>query len=127
MMPSSTSILLFSYGTLQKKHIQIANFGRELIGRKDSLPGYIRRILPTTKRSVMELTGESGYAYAEPSSNPNDEVIGTVFEITEVELSMADKYEEGADYHRIRVTLRSGDQAWVYIPDPTVRNAACCR
>ncbi len=39
--------LLFSYGTLQNKRVQIANFGRELTGREDALPGYTRPILVT--------------------------------------------------------------------------------
>src|SRR5260370_39762586 len=63
----------------------------------------------------MVLSGESHYANAEPSSNPEDAVAGTVFEITEQELAAADKYEEDAQYRRILVTLRSGDQAWVYL------------
>jgi gamma-glutamylcyclotransferase (GGCT)/AIG2-like uncharacterized protein YtfP len=64
---------------------------------------------------VAELIGESHYANVEPSSNPEDSVSGTVFEITEEELAAADKYEEAAEYRRISVTLRSGDQAWVYV------------
>jgi gamma-glutamylcyclotransferase (GGCT)/AIG2-like uncharacterized protein YtfP len=63
----------------------------------------------------MVLSGESTYANAELSSNPEDSVSGTVFEVTEQELAAADQYEEGADYGRILVTLKSGDQAWVYV------------
>ena len=37
-------VTLFSYGTLQDKKVQIANFGRELVGREDVLPGYARRM-----------------------------------------------------------------------------------
>src|SRR5579871_1487612 len=39
-----TTVLLFSYGTLQEKNVQIATFGRELTGRRDALPGYTRGI-----------------------------------------------------------------------------------
>jgi gamma-glutamylcyclotransferase (GGCT)/AIG2-like uncharacterized protein YtfP len=99
-------VLLFSYGTLQDKSVQIANFGRELTGRADALPGYARRLI---------LSGESSYANAELTSNSQDSVSGTVFEITEQELAAADHYEEDADYGRISVTLKSGDQAWVYV------------
>ena len=35
-----SSVLLFSYGTLQDKDVQMANFGRELTGHEDALPGY---------------------------------------------------------------------------------------
>ena len=46
------------------------------------------------------------------SSIPEDAV---VFEITDQELAAADKYEDVAEYRRISVTLRSGDQAWVCV------------
>ena len=105
MAHSTPTVLLFSYGTLQEKKVQIANFGRELKGRKDVLPGYVRRIM----------AAEPHYAYVEPSSHPDDAVPGMVFEITEQELAAADQYEEDADYRRISVTLQSGAQAWVYV------------
>src|SRR5882757_4503128 len=95
-------VTLFSYGTLQDRNVQLANFGRELTGREDALPGYKRRMV-------------GQYANAEPSSNPEDAVPGMVSEITEQELASADKYEEDADYGRLFVTLRSGDRAWVYV------------
>jgi gamma-glutamylcyclotransferase (GGCT)/AIG2-like uncharacterized protein YtfP len=113
-MPSR--VLLFSYGTLQDRNVQIANFGRELTGREDALPGYARGLVPINDNDVAAaLRGESHYANAELSSNPEDAVPGTVFEITEQELAAADAYEEDAEYVRIFVTLRSGAQAWVYI------------
>jgi len=100
------TVLLFSYGTLQDRNVQIANFGRELTGREDALPGYARRLVSI---------GQSYYANAEASSNLEDSVPGTVFEITEQELDAADKYEEDTEYGRISVTLSSGAQAWVYV------------
>jgi gamma-glutamylcyclotransferase (GGCT)/AIG2-like uncharacterized protein YtfP len=116
MMTASTpTVLLFSYGTLQNKNVQIANFGRELTGREDALPGYARRMVAIIDPKAAALSGESHHANAEPSSNPEDAVSGTVFEITEQELAAADKYEEVAEYRRISVTLRSGDRAWVYV------------
>jgi gamma-glutamylcyclotransferase (GGCT)/AIG2-like uncharacterized protein YtfP len=102
MRATTPLVLLFSYGTLQDKSVQIRTFGRELIGREDALPSYALRIV-------------GPYANAEPNSNPDDAVSGIVFEITEQELAAADKYEEDADYHRIWVTLKSGDEAWVYV------------
>jgi len=110
------TVLLFSYGTLQDKSVQMANFGRELTGREDALPGYTRRMIAITDPGVVAaLTGESHYANVEPSSNPEDEVSGMVFAITGQELAAADKYEEPAEYRRIFVTLKSGNQAWVYL------------
>ena len=112
---STATVLLFSYGTLQKKDVQIANFGRELAGRSDALPGYTRHMSAVPDPRVIALIGQSEYANLKPSSDPEDAVSGTVFEITERELASADKYEEAAGYHRISVRLRSGDQAFVYI------------
>jgi len=110
----TSTVLVFSYGTLQNKSVQIANFGRELEGRRDALPGYALGKVAIVDPKVIALIGESHYANVEPSSDPEDEVSGTVFEITQQELAVADKYEETAQYSRISVTLRSGDRAWVY-------------
>ena len=123
-MSTSTgpAILLFSYGTLQYKNVQIANFGRELTGRKDALPGYTRGRVPITDPEVVASSGETYYANAVPSPNPEDAVSGTVFEITGQDLAAADKYEEPAAYRRVSVTLMSGDRAWVYICAPDDRS-----
>jgi gamma-glutamylcyclotransferase (GGCT)/AIG2-like uncharacterized protein YtfP len=118
MSTSTPTVLLFSYGTLQNKTVQIANFGRELTGREDALPGYAVGMVPILDPNVVAASGESHYANVVPSSNPGDAVSGTVFEVTEQELAAGDEYEEGAQYGRISVTLRSGDQAWVYVHLP---------
>jgi gamma-glutamylcyclotransferase (GGCT)/AIG2-like uncharacterized protein YtfP len=104
-MTGPRSVLVFSYGTLRHKDVQIAVFGRELTGRGDSLPGYARAITETGGRLYYNI---------EPSSSPEDTVTGTLFEITEQELAAADKYEKDREYRRISVTLRSGVQAWTY-------------
>jgi hypothetical protein len=109
------AVLLFSYGTLQIRDVQIANFGRALAGRSDALPGYTRGVAPILDPAVRAATGESHYANLETSSNPQDSVSGTVFEVTTQELAAADQYEAGADYRRIAVTLQSGCRAWVYL------------
>jgi gamma-glutamylcyclotransferase (GGCT)/AIG2-like uncharacterized protein YtfP len=105
MAETIPTVLVFSYGTLQETRVQIATFGRELTGRADALPGHIRRMV-------------GRHANAAPSADPDDAVAGTVFEITEPELAVADRYEEADSYSRISVTLRSGDQAWVYVHKP---------
>jgi hypothetical protein len=48
------------------------------------------------------------------TGNPDDEVPGTLFLITEAELAAADAYEV-SDYKRIEVRLKSGKSAWVYV------------
>ena len=85
--------------------MQIATFGRELTGRKDSLLGYARAI--TEAGGVL-------YYNIERSPYPEAAVSGTVFEITEQELAAADRYEKDRQYRRIFITLQSGVQAWMY-------------
>ena len=107
--------LLFSYGTLQKREIQIAQFGRELTGWPDAVPGYTSRVLTVGDSAIAALVGETQTLNAEPSSNPEDTLTGVVFEITAEELAAADHYEQAAHYRRISVTLRSGTRAWSYV------------
>jgi hypothetical protein len=109
----SASVLLFSYGTLQRSDVQLASFGRELSGREDSLPGYLCVPVAINDPAVEAELGITHYFNVVAS--PLDSVPGMVFEITEQELAAADKYEADADYRRIRVTLGSGTQAWVYL------------
>lgn len=104
---------LFSYGTLQKNEVQIELFGRLLNGTQDILEGY--------KTSLIEITDESFLAKGEEkfqktlirSKDIADLVEGTVFEISEEELLLADKYEPD-NYQRVSVKLQSGKEAWIY-------------
>ena len=114
----SERVLLFSYGTLQYKDVQLASFGRELTGRADELPGYVRGKVAIDDPQVIAETGETHYFNAEPSQNPEASVTGTVYELSTAELASADEYEEPAGYRRILVTLRSGTKAWVYVCAP---------
>ena len=106
LMTADRAVLLFSYGNLQQKDLQVATFGRELGGHKDFLSRY--------HRTITEV-GNALYYDIEPSADPEDAVSGTLFEITEEELAAADTYENGREYRRISVTLLSGVQAWAYV------------
>lgn len=104
---------LFSYGTLQQKNVQLANFGRELKGQPDKLPKYrVDKILITDKRVLRE-SGQSVHPILKYTGNPQDRVMGTVFELTTEELMQADDYEVD-DYQRIEATLESGITCWIY-------------
>ena len=107
------TVFLFSYGWLQKRSTQVATFGRELRGHPDALRGFTTRILPIIEPTAVTATGETHYADAVPSANPDEAVMGTVFEISAQELATAD--EVCARYHRAMVSLESGIHAWVYI------------
>ncbi|NMX65186.1 gamma-glutamylcyclotransferase family protein [Pseudomonas sp. WS 5079] len=108
------AVLLFSYGTLQDKAVQLSNFGRELKGRPDTLPGYTQQLVEITDPAVLAASGKTHHPIVLESANLQDEIAGTVFEITQQELIAADAYEV-ADYKRVSVALKSGSRAWVYV------------
>jgi len=105
--------LLFSYGTLQQKNVQLANFGRELVGKKDSLPGYVLGDIVITDERVIRESGKSVHQILKRVPNQEDRVLGTVFEITPEELMQADDYEVD-DYKRVSAQLSSGVTCWIY-------------
>ncbi|KAF1051503.1 MAG: hypothetical protein GAK43_02379 [Stenotrophomonas maltophilia] len=114
MPHSDTPVLLFSYGTLQDKAVQLASFGRELVGRADALVGYRQDWLEITDPQVLATSGKTHHPIVRYSGVDSDRVAGTVFEISAEELLAADAYEV-ADYQRVSAQLQSGATAWVYI------------
>jgi hypothetical protein len=106
--------LLFSYGTLQQDDVQLATFGRLLCGRPDVLPGYERSLVAIEDPGVVATSGKSHHPIIRRSGNAGDRIDGTVYEITDAELTSADTYEDTA-YRRDEVTLDSGTKAWVYV------------
>ncbi len=106
--------LLFSYGTLQLKKVQIASFGRELIGTKEVLKGFKITQLKITDHDVLVVSGKEYHPVAIRSTNEKDQIVGTLYEISEKELLEADAYEV-SDYKRIDVDFESGRKGWVYI------------
>ena len=112
--PLNATVLIFSYGTLRDRGAQLANFGRELTGTADSLPGYSTSLIAIRDVRVVATSGKTHHTIAERSENPADEVRGTVFKITPDELAAADRYEV-SEYTRVRVTLTSGLRAWAYV------------
>jgi gamma-glutamylcyclotransferase (GGCT)/AIG2-like uncharacterized protein YtfP len=105
--------LLFSYGTLQQSNVQLANFGRKLVGYKDILPLYKIDQLRITDPRVLKESGKEFHPILQYTGMPSDEVTGTVFELTEDEISAADDYEVD-DYQRVKATLKSGRSCWIY-------------
>jgi hypothetical protein len=113
-VPLDATVLIFSYGTLQDRAVQLANFGRELSGASDSLPGYSVSLIAIRDPGVVATSGKTHHSIAERSANLADEVAGMVFKITPTELAAADRYEV-SEYTRVLVTLKSGLQAWAYV------------
>jgi gamma-glutamylcyclotransferase (GGCT)/AIG2-like uncharacterized protein YtfP len=110
----TSPILLFSYGTLQDKAVQRATFGRELTGWPDAITGYAQSLVAIDDPEVIATSGKTHHPIVRASTDPDDEIPGTVFEITAEELAAADEYEV-SDYQRVSVPLKSGGQAWVYV------------
>jgi gamma-glutamylcyclotransferase (GGCT)/AIG2-like uncharacterized protein YtfP len=106
--------LLFSYGTLQRDHVQLSTFGRLLHGERDALPGFEQKLVKIDDPEVAATTGNTHHANVTFNGRHDSRVSGTVFEVTEEELAAADDYEQRAAYQRVFATLASGKRAWVY-------------
>ena len=105
---------LFSYGTLQDEAVQLATFGRRLFGEPEVLEGYRIDHLLIEDEEVIAASGLRYHLIISPSGRSEDVVMGTGFVVSDAELLAADGYEAD-DYRRVRVSLRTGRQAWVYI------------
>lgn len=112
--PATSTVQLFSYGTLQLADVQLATFGRLLNGNPDLLPGHRLDQVAITDQDVVAVSGSAGHPIVSPSGRPDDRVAGTAFTISTTELAGADTYEV-ASYRRARVSLGSGVPAWVYL------------
>ncbi|GIE78316.1 hypothetical protein Aph02nite_42660 [Actinoplanes philippinensis] len=105
--------LLFSYGTLRDPAVQRSVFGREPAGRGDRIVGFRVEQLEITDPEVLAVSGEAFHPILVRTGDDGETVEGSVFEVTEAELLLADAYEVD-DYHRVTAPLSSGDTAWVY-------------
>ncbi len=95
---------LFVYGTLKDEAVQTRLIGRAVELAPNTLKGYqISSLTPTLEKSYLVL-----------DPNPNQVVEGYTIEVSLWELIQIDEYEGNA-YRRIRVTLRDGTAAWVYV------------
>ena len=106
--------LLFSYGTLRRREVQLTTFGRELDGRDDAIVGYELDHVTIIDPHVIATSGSNRHPILRPTDRPGAEIRGTVFTISEAELAAADEYEVD-DYRRISAPLRSSATAWVYV------------
>jgi len=106
---------LFSYGTLQDEAVQLATFGRRLEGNADTLEGYVVTSVPIEDQDLVAASGDTHYRNIQFTGIGLDLVDGKVFRVTAAEIEQADGYEAPAHYERVRVQLRSGTSAWVYL------------
>jgi hypothetical protein len=110
--------LLFTYGTLALPDIQLATFGRLVRGESDEIVGCERVMITVDDPQVMADTGRGEHASLHFNGKPSSRVPGTVLDLTEAEITEADKYERLAHYKRREVKLASGRGAWVYVYSP---------
>ena len=106
--------LLFSYGTLRLPRVQKDIFGRLLEGEPDALIGFNLAQVEISDADVLATSGERFHPVAIKSDVDTDLVEGMVFEVSEIELAKADRYEVD-DYQRELVALASGKKAWLYV------------
>lgn len=99
-------ILIFTYGTLQNKKIQLELFNRILKGSPDILLGY--------QKDFIKLGGNVYPILKKINAKTETQVQGTCYEISLQELYVCDAYE-GTSYQRVKTTLKSGKKVWVYI------------
>ena len=104
--------LLFSYGTLRDPAVQRAVFGREVSGSPDELLGFARRLIELHDAAFTDAAG-SIHAIVQQTGRDEDSTAGSLLELTDAELAMADAYEP-AEYTRVEARFASGQRGWVY-------------
>ena len=104
---------LFSYGTLREAGVQQATFGRTLDGAPDVLAGFAQGTVTVADARFVRPDGTAEHAIVRRTGRDEDRVAGTVLELTDDELRLADAYEP-AEYARVAVVLASGRPAFVY-------------
>jgi isopenicillin-N epimerase len=109
--------LLFSYGTLQDEAVQLQLFGRRLHGKADQLLGFEQSVLKIDDPDFEKTSGTAHHAVVRFTGDDEQQVNGTVFEVSESELAKADRYEP-AGYQRVMGKLASGRDTWVYAASP---------
>lgn len=93
---------VFAYGTLLLLGVQETVIGRQIVGRPDRLLGHRKSSVRDGDTSFPNIVTAEG-----------EHVDGFVLEVSQEELARMDMYEGGL-YTRLKVTLESGAEAWVY-------------
>jgi hypothetical protein len=117
---------LFSYGTLQLREVQVATFGRPLVGVEDAIVGYRMEWLRIADAQVVATSGTAVHPVLRWTGGARDEIPGLRFQISQHDLAAADRYEVD-DYARVEVELRSGLVAWVYVLGETAESGSPSR
>lgn len=73
---TASTVYLFSYGTLQDKAVQLANFGRELTGSADAMLGYEQSWVEITDPEVLAASGKTHHPILRPGSDSSAPIPG---------------------------------------------------
>ena len=103
---------LFSYGTLRDPATQRTVFGREVSLSPDELIGFARRVIQIDDQAFAAANGAM-QSIVERTGRAEDRTPGSLLELTDTELAMADAYEPPG-YARIEAHFASGRSGWVY-------------
>lgn len=106
------NVPLFSYGSFTQPGVHQRVYGRRLIGRLDSLPGYRLRLIevPDDQTGTLGLTRQP----AAVAATADDLVAGMLYTVDEAELAAVDAVNARL-FTREWVTLASGESAWVFV------------
>jgi len=110
--------LLFSYGSLLHEHVQLATFGRVLVGTADALPGFQRIQIAVTDAARAAQLDATHLTNVIRSASAESCVPGMLFEISDEELAVADEYERRDAYRRVPAKFASGREGWLYMATP---------
>ncbi|MEM9014699.1 MAG: gamma-glutamylcyclotransferase family protein [Pseudomonadota bacterium] len=110
----SSTVRLFSYGTLQSPAVQKAQFERKVQSAPDRLPGYKLDEIIIRDKAVVDLSGAARHPIIYETNISTDVVNGVVLTLSPEELAAADAYET-EDYKRVNVRLESGMDAFAFV------------
>lgn len=110
------NVPLFSYGSFTQPSVHRQVYGRRLIGRLDSLPGYRLRLIevPDDQTGTLGLTRQP----AAVAATKDDLVAGMLYTVDESELAAVDAVNARL-FTREWVELASGESAWAFVARPT--------
>lgn len=94
---------LFIYGSLQNKEVQMHLFERTIEGEDAFLEDY----------EIVDFLDSDNQIYPTIKYQKGSSVSGKLISVSEEELKKTDSYE-GKQYERVKITLVSGQNAWVY-------------
>lgn len=108
--------LFFSYGVLQFDKTQIDTFGRLLNRTVDIVKGYKLDNIKIQNPEIITLMDNDFHPVAKSTNNLNDEITGTVFELSDEDMAKIETYtQEYTSLTKTEVTLGSGKKSWMYV------------